>query len=138
MTTENSCPIAACASFLGDKWNLLILRELFKNNHRFEDFRKNLSIAPTILTKRLQQLCEQNIISKRRYSEHPPRDEYYLTPIGESLLPIILMMRKWGHEHLDVPYPSQVKNRLTDKEVDPVLIDKNNEKVIALEDLYVE
>ena len=80
----NRCPIFRSVPFLGDAWNLLILREAFSGVTRFDGFRKNLGIAPTMLTKRLNQLTEEGLLQKHRYSEHPPRDEYLLTPAGRD------------------------------------------------------
>src|SRR6266702_7860712 len=68
------CPIARCLAFVGDAWSLLILRDAHAGLTRFDQFRKNLGIAPTILTRRLAVLTEEGLLEKHRYSEHPPRE----------------------------------------------------------------
>ena len=81
-TYEDPCPIARSLAFAGDAWSLLILRDAHAGLTRFDQFRKSLGIAPTILTRRLAALTEEGLLEKRRYSEHPPREEYLLTPAG--------------------------------------------------------
>ena len=80
MNDENNCndpcPIARSLSFAGDAWSLLILRDAHAGLTRFDQFRKSLGIAPTILTRRLAVLTQEGLLEKRRYSEHPPREEY--------------------------------------------------------------
>ena len=83
-TYEDTCPIARSLAFAGDAWSLLILRDAHAGLTRFDQFRKSLGIAPTILTRRLAVLTEEGLLEKRRYSEHPPREEYLLTPAGHG------------------------------------------------------
>lgn len=98
-TFEKTCPIARSIDFLGDAWSILILRDAHAGLTRFEQFRKSLGIAPTILTKRLATLTEEGILEKRIYSEHPPRDEYVLTAAGIDFLPVLFMIGAWGRQH---------------------------------------
>jgi DNA-binding HxlR family transcriptional regulator len=78
---------------------MLILRDAHAGLTRFDQFRKNLGIAPTILTRRLAALTEEGLLEKRRYSEHPPRDEYVLTAAGHDFLPVLFMIGAWGRQH---------------------------------------
>lgn len=75
MDTENNdldpCPIARSLAFAGDAWSLLILRDAHAGLTRFDQFRKSLGIAPTILTRRLANLTDEGLLEKQRYSEHP-------------------------------------------------------------------
>lgn len=96
---EKTCPIARSLDFLGDAWSILILRDAHAGLTRFEQFRKSLGIAPTILTKRLATLTEEGILEKRVYSAHPPRDEYVLTAAGSDFLPVLFMIGTWGRQH---------------------------------------
>ena len=80
------CPIARSLNLLGDAWSMLILRDANAGMTRFEQFKKSLGIAPTMLTKRLAVLTEENLLEKRQYSERPPRDEYVLTQAGRDFL----------------------------------------------------
>ncbi len=93
------CPIARSLAFAGDAWSLLILRDAHAGLTRFDQFRKSLGIAPTILTRRLAVLTEEGLLEKRRYSEHPPRDEYLLTQAGMDFLPVLFIIGAWGRKH---------------------------------------
>lgn len=103
MDSENTygdpCPIARSLAFAGDAWSLLILRDAHAGLTRFDQFRKSLGIAPTILTRRLAALTEEGLLEKRRYSEHPPREEYLLTPAGQDFLPVLFIIGAWGRQH---------------------------------------
>ena len=96
---EDTCPIARSLAFAGDAWSLLILRDAHAGLTRFDQFRKSLGIAPTILTRRLAALTEEGLLEKRRYSEHPPRDEYLLTQAGMDFLPVLFIIGAWGRKH---------------------------------------
>lgn len=98
-TYESACPIARSLAFAGDAWSLLILRDAHAGLTRFDQFRKSLGIAPTILTRRLAALTEEGLLEKRRYSEHPPREEYLLTPAGQDFLPVLFIIGAWGRKH---------------------------------------
>ena len=96
---DEPCPIARSLDVLGDSWNLLILRDAHQGRRRFDEFRKSLGIAPTMLTKRLAQLTAEGLLEKQRYSERPPRDEYWLTDAGRDLLPVLFMIGAWGRKY---------------------------------------
>lgn len=93
------CPIANSLEIIGDAWSWLILRDAHDGLTRFDEFRKNLNIAPTMLTKRLNTLVEAGLLKKNRYSEHPPRDEYILTDAGKDFLPVLFALGAWGRKH---------------------------------------
>ena len=93
------CPIARSLNFAGDAWSLLILRDAHAGLTRFEQFRKSQGIAPTMLTRRLAMLTEEGLLEKRRYSEHPPREEYLLTEAGRDFLPVLFMIGAWGRQY---------------------------------------
>ena len=90
------CPIARGVGTVGDAWSMLILRDAHVGVTRFDQFRKNLGIAPTMLTKRLAALTQAGLLEKRLYSERPPREEYVLTPAGEDFLPVLLLFGEWA------------------------------------------
>lgn len=96
---DNPCPIARSLAVAGDAWSLLILRDAHAGLTRFDQFRKSLGIAPTMLTRRLATLTEEGLLEKRRYSEHPPREEYLLTAAGQDFLPVLFMIGAWGRQH---------------------------------------
>ncbi|MDC7709747.1 winged helix-turn-helix transcriptional regulator [Vogesella indigofera] len=96
---DNPCPIARSLAVAGDAWSILILRDAHAGLTRFDQLRKSLGIAPTMLTRRLAALTEEGLLEKRRYSEHPPREEYLLTAAGRDFLPVLFMIGAWGRQH---------------------------------------
>lgn len=95
------CPIARALDAIGEKWSLLIVRNLFlKGAQRFQDLEEGLpGIAPNTLSARLKALEAQGAIARRFYVQHPPRCEYYLTEKGEQLKSVLKALRTWGEEH---------------------------------------
>lgn len=96
---DDPCPIARSLGVAGDAWSILILRDAHAGLTRFDQFRKSLGIAPTMLTRRLATLTEEGLLEKRRYSEHPPREEYLLTAAGRDFLPVLFMIGAWGRKY---------------------------------------
>jgi DNA-binding HxlR family transcriptional regulator len=96
------CPIAGALDILGDTWTLLVLRDLlFYDKHRFAAFLESPEkISTNILAERLKRLENGGVIERRRYQDHPPRDEYYLTARGHDLLPVLRELTKWGKQHV--------------------------------------
>ncbi len=92
------CPIADALGVVGDRYALLILREIGFGVRRFSDIRSNTGAPRDTLTNRLRDLEEAGVIERRRYSEHPPRDEYYFTSAGEGILPVLRALRGWGEQ----------------------------------------
>lgn len=90
------CPVAKASELLGERWVLLILRELLLGTHRYSDFQRALSrISPSMLSKRLKQLEQAGIIIRKARSRHKSSD-YYLTPAGKELAAIIEHLATWG------------------------------------------
>ena len=90
------CSMARTLDVIGDRWSLLILRDAFYGIRRFEDFRLDLGVARNILTDRLNKLVDRGVLTKVAYEDRPPRFEYRLTDKGRELLPVILVMMRWG------------------------------------------
>ncbi|MCW2522055.1 MAG: transcriptional regulator, HxlR family [Frankiales bacterium] len=93
------CPIADALDVVGDRWSLLILRELSFDVHRFNDIRANTGAPRETLTTRLRELEQAGLILRRRYSEHPPREEYLLTDAGAAITPVLRALRSWGETY---------------------------------------
>ncbi len=93
------CPVARGLDFVGDAWSLLILRDAHLGLTRFDQFRKNLGIAPTMLIQRLSALTNCGVLEKRVYSAHPPREEYMLTEAGRDFLPVLMMLGAWAQKN---------------------------------------
>lgn len=90
------CPISKAAEVLGDKWTLLIIREIMMGGNRFNVLQRGLnSISPTVLTKRLNDLCDEGIVIKKKI-QGQKGFEYYLTECGRELFPMLEQMGKWG------------------------------------------
>ncbi len=102
------CPIARSLSVLGDAWSMLILRDAHAGFTRFDQFRKSLGIAPTMLTKRLSVLVDEGLLEKRQYSEHPPREEYVLTQAGKDFLPVLFVIGAWGRKYKPYEQPEKM------------------------------
>jgi DNA-binding HxlR family transcriptional regulator len=96
------CPVARTLDIIGDRWTILILRDLFLyKTRRFQDFETSLpGLTPSVLSARLKDLESNSIISSRNYTDHPPRLEYFLSPKGRELRPILQALKEWGHKHV--------------------------------------
>ena len=87
---DDACSIARSLDIVGDRWTILILRDAFRGLHRFDEFRRDLDIPRAVLADRLRKLVDAGVLVKRRYQDHPPRDEYRLTRMGLELSPILV------------------------------------------------
>lgn len=91
------CPVATTVQLIGSKWKLLILRDLMTEKKRYNELRRSLDgISQKVLTATLKSMVEDGIVIRTAYPEVPPRVEYSLSEIGESLRPIIDIMGQWG------------------------------------------
>ncbi len=91
------CPVATTVQLIGSKWKLLILRNLFNRPWRFNELRKDLDgISQKVLTDTLRSMEEDGLITRTAYPEVPPRVEYALSELGESMRPIIKAMEEFG------------------------------------------
>lgn len=97
---RSRCPVSCTLDVLGDRWSLLVVRDLLRGKHRFGEFTASAEGIPTnILAERLRRLKAKGIIRSRRYSGAPPRVEYHLTAKGEALRPIVRAMVDWGVQY---------------------------------------
>jgi DNA-binding HxlR family transcriptional regulator len=94
--TPRPCTAAAALGVIGEKWSLLVVRELAFGVHRFDSIVQNTGAPRDILTNRLRSLESSGVVEKRHYSERPPRFEYHLTQAGRELRPILLSLGQWG------------------------------------------
>ena len=91
------CPVATTVSVIGSKWKLLILRNLRARPWRFNELQKDLEgISQKVLTENLRQMEADGIVTRTVYPEIPPHVEYALSPLGESMRPILDTMEAWG------------------------------------------
>ncbi|MGH7041851.1 MAG: winged helix-turn-helix transcriptional regulator [Acetobacteraceae bacterium] len=126
------CPIARSLDRVGEWWSILILRDAFYGLTRFDQFQKNLGVAPNMLTRRLNALVSTGLLERRRYQEHPPRDEYVLTARGRDFHPVLLALLAWGNRHFAPEGPSvQIARADTGALVEPVVVDRATGQRIA-------
>lgn len=106
---NHPCLIAQTLDVLGDRWTLLILRDLMSGLHRYGDILENChSMSPNVLSDRLKRLEREGLVDRHYHKELPPRVEYTLTTKGWSVRPILLAMIDWGREHLTPITPESV------------------------------
>ncbi|MFE6868601.1 winged helix-turn-helix transcriptional regulator [Kitasatospora sp. NPDC057692] len=101
--TPRPCSIADALAVVGEKYSLLVLREVFFGVHRFDGLARNIGAPRGILTTRLRRLVDAGILEKVQYSDRPTRYEYRPTPAGEELRPVLL---RWGDRHLNAVPPT--------------------------------
>lgn len=90
------CPIARAVGTVGDPWTLMIVRELFLGSRKFDELQAQLRASPAVITQRLKDLLDEDIVSKRLYQESPARYEYHLTRKGLDLWPLMMAFKHWG------------------------------------------
>lgn len=97
-----SCPVEITMSLIGDKWKVLIIRDLLTGTKRFGELKKSVTgITQKVLTSNLRQMEASSLIKRKVYAEVPPKVEYSLTETGLSLKPILDSMVKWGNEYVE-------------------------------------
>jgi DNA-binding HxlR family transcriptional regulator len=95
-----TCPVATTVQIIGNKWKLLIIRNLLQRPWRFNELQKSLEgISQKVLTESLRSMEKDKIITRTVYPEVPPRVEYALSPLGESMRPILDSMKEWGEAY---------------------------------------
>lgn len=125
------CPVGRALTRVGDGWSMMILRDAGSGLARFDQFRASLGIAPNILTRRLTALVEHGLLEKRRYSQHPPRDEYVLTQAGRDLMPVLLALGEWGAAHCGQMPSTHAVDAQTGAAIEPVVVDRATGRPLA-------
>jgi DNA-binding HxlR family transcriptional regulator len=101
-TKTNPCPVATCVNLIGNKWKLLIIRNLLIGPSRFMELKKGIiGISSKVLTDNLKSMEEDELIIRTVYPENPPKVEYKLSELGETLRPIIKDMEIWGINYIE-------------------------------------
>ncbi len=96
---NQTCSIAGALEVIGERWSLLIVRDVFLGLRRFDEIQADLGIARNVLQARLGKLLDQGVLERRLYHEHPPRYEYRLTEKGIDLWPAIVALMRWGDRY---------------------------------------
>ena len=95
-----ACPVETTLSLIGDKWKVLILRDLMAGTKRFGELKKSIGkVSQKVLTSQLRDMEENGLVHREVYAEVPPRVEYSLTELGRSLQPILYAMQVWGEDY---------------------------------------
>ena len=98
--TLPACPVETTLSLIGDKWKVLILRDLMPGTKRFSELKKSIgSVSQKVLTAQLRDMESNGLVTRTVYPEVPPRVEYSLTALGRSLKPILDAMWNWGESY---------------------------------------
>ena len=100
---DQICSIARTLEVLGERWTLLVIRDVFNGKRRFDQIQENLGVARNVLSTRLALLVEEGILEKRAYQERPPRYEYFLTEKGLDLWPVMISLMYWGDKYEPTP-----------------------------------
>ena len=98
---QKDCPVAQALDVIGERWSLLVLRDLFRKGPlRVHELEQGLAgVAPNTLSARLKALESDGVIATRLYQIHPPRYEYYLTEKGRALGPVLKALHNWGERY---------------------------------------
>ena len=94
-----ACSLAKSLEVIGERWSLLIVRDVMNGNRRFSSIQASLGVARNVLSVRLQRLIDEDILERRAYQERPERFEYRLTEKGIDLWPVLVSLMKWGDRH---------------------------------------
>jgi DNA-binding HxlR family transcriptional regulator len=97
---DQVCSVARSLEVLGERWTLLVIRDVFNGLRRFDEIQADLGVARNVLATRLSRLVDEGILEKRAYQRHPPRYEYFLTEKGLDLWPVMITMMHWGDRYL--------------------------------------
>lgn len=126
------CPVARSLEQVGEWWSMLILRDALAGLTRFDEFEKSLSIAPNMLSRRLNAMVESNLLEKRQYCERPPRYEYVPTQRGRDFQPVLWALLAWGNKHCTEEGAGiRIANIKTGAIADPVLVDRKSGKLLS-------
>lgn len=97
------CSVARSLEVIGERWTLLILRDVLLGRERFDELVASTGVTRTVLARRLEHLVEHGVLERRRYQERPERFSYHATAKGEELAPLIALLTAWGDRHYPTP-----------------------------------
>jgi DNA-binding HxlR family transcriptional regulator len=122
-----NCSIARALEVVGERWTLLIVRDVFLGLRRFDELQASLGVARNVLSDRLNRLVEEEILERVAYSERPPRYEYRLTAKGLELNVALTALRQWGDKYLSEKPPRLLRRKADKKLVVAALVPKGTE-----------
>jgi DNA-binding HxlR family transcriptional regulator len=122
-----NCSLARALELVGERWTLLIVRDVFLGLRRFDEFQESLGVARNTLSDRLRRLVEEGILERVRYSERPDRYEYRLTAKGRDLSVALTALRQWGDEYLSQKPPVLLRTKSDGQPVVAALVRKGTD-----------
>ena len=129
-----TCSIARALEVVGDRWTLLVIRDVGVGRHRFDELLESLGIASNVLTDRLNRLVDAGVLQRVRYNERPERFEYHLTEKGLELGVALLALMQWGDRHLS-ERPPAIARRRSDRSAIAVRIVAKDGSTVAPDEL---
>jgi len=120
-----NCSIARTLEIVGERWTLLIIRDVFLGLRRFDQLQESLGVARNVLTDRLNRLVEEGILERVQYSERPLRFEYRLTKKGRELNVALTALRQWGDAHLSEKPPRLLRRKVDRRPVVAALVPRS-------------
>ena len=129
------CSIAGALEVIGDRWALLLIRDLSLGLRRYDELRANTGIPPATLAARLTHLVEGGLVERVRYQERPPRDEYRLTEKGQDLWKVMVALREWGDrwDASGFGVPAETVDRHTGRLLRLSLVDAETGEAVPVE-----
>jgi DNA-binding HxlR family transcriptional regulator len=131
------CSAARSLELLGDRWTLLLIREVAFGTRRFDDFAAHLGIARNVLSLKLASLVNAGILVQRPFKQDAKRQGYHLTEMGEALLPVLVALVQWGDRWLQTPdsVPIRFIERATGEELAPIRLRNASGKELTMREL---
>jgi DNA-binding HxlR family transcriptional regulator len=129
-----NCSIARALEIVGERWTLLIIRDVFQGLHRFDQFQESLGIARNVLTDRLNRLVDEGVLKRVLYSERPERYEYQLTQKGLDLQIALAALAQWGDTYVSEKPPRLLRRKVDKTPVVAALVPKGT-KVLTRDEV---
>ena len=119
--TDQTCSIARALEVVGERWTLLVLRDVLLGHHRFDELVESLGVTRTVLSQRLRHLVDEGVLERTAYQERPERFEYHFTAKGRALTPVIAHLLWWGDTYYPEPAgpPRLLRHRACGGPVEP-------------------
>lgn len=133
---DQLCSIAKSLEVIGERWSLLIVRDVFNGHRRFGEIQASLRVARNVLAARLQRLVDEDILERRQYQASPPRSEYFLTEKGLDLWPTLIALLSWGDRYSPSPGgpPKVIRHKVCGGHVSERGVCESCGKVLAARD----
>lgn len=132
------CSVARTWSVIGERWTMMILRECFRGERRYDHFRAKLGLGSNVLNDRLRLLTDEGVLERIRYQDNPPRHEYRLTPKGADLYPVLVALINWGDTYQNEVPPVRLVHRDCGHAAEPRMTCTHCDQPISWRDMTAE